>query len=446
MRLSITAIEQKMTTTIRSLADLHLLKSVLSDVGASVESNTPKKLSPAGEKATTHIPDPRALPKEDSAALADLEGILKQHDFWLGYSSVKGWALLDRKHPQYNDWNRPFVLLRDGSIDRLSREEFSKEPNGPWALGYWRRLDSVTKQLAGPASALLPELLRYVREVERTAKPRAKHIVDNNEDLATRIGDPPFSEALYYTSGLEFQEKWAAARREHYATALPGRVRWLSRWAQQIQGGATGLEPTWARGTAAARHLHENGIDHLWHFTDVRNLDLIRREGGLLSWAGLSVLGINNAHLMADDFSRSCDARLGRERYVRLSFIPNSWFFHRVRRQSPLVWLRFSAQALALGEIAYSLGNAASGFVALQQDLPSMGINWEMVMPFSGPHTNDKGPTIYRRLFPEQVGDPILFRQISNAWNSEVLIKHFLPLEFCNGAFDSRTGERIQIQ
>jgi len=54
MRLSITAIEQKMTTTIRSLADLHLLKSVLSDVGASVESNTPKKLSPAGEKATTH--------------------------------------------------------------------------------------------------------------------------------------------------------------------------------------------------------------------------------------------------------------------------------------------------------------------------------------------------------------------------------------------------------
>lgn len=313
-------------------------------------------------------------------------------------------------------------------------------------MGYWKRLNSATKQLAGPASLLLPELLRYVREVERTEQLRTEHIVDINDDLATRIGDPPFSEALYYNSGLEFQEKWTAARKEHYAMALPERARWLSRWAQRIKGGATtGLEPSWTRGTAAARHLHENGIDYLWHFTDVRNLNLIRREGGLLSWAGLSALGINDAHLMADDFSRNCDARLGRERYVRLSFIPNSWFFHRVCWQSRLIWLRFSVQTLALGEIAYSLGNAASGFVALQEDLPSMEINWGMVMPFSGPYTNDKGPTIYRSLFPEQVGDPMLFRQISNAWNSEVLVKHFLPLEFCNGAFDSRTGESIEI-
>ncbi len=437
-----------MTTTIRSFADLHLLKDALTDVGTSGESVavTATKLLSVEEEPETHFHEPVAAPpEEDSAALVELEKILKQRNFWLGYSPVKGWALLDRKHPEYRAYNRPFVLLRDGSIDRLSREEFSNEPQGPWSLEFWKCLDSATKQLAGPASELLPEVRRYVQAAKLSAQLRTKQDIDRNEDLSTRIGDPPFSEALYFGTGLAFQEKWAEARSEHYAAVLPGRVCWLSDWAKRIQGGTARLEPTLNRGMAAVDHLHENGIDYLWHFTDIRNLELIRREGGLISWAGLSSLGITDAHSVADDVSRSCDVRLGRERYVRLSFIPNSWFFHRVRQQSPLVWLRFSVQALTLGEVSYSLGNAASGFIALQEDLPSMRMNWERVKSFSGTHTDNKGPTIYRRLFPEHVGDPILFKQISNLWNSEVLIKHFLPLAFCNGVFDSRTGESIQI-
>jgi hypothetical protein len=458
---------------IRSFADLHLLKDALINRDKLSESGTVVKTLSEEEKKTTITEQISELViplQDDLSELAELEKLLKLHDdLWLGFSPVKGWVLLDRKHPEYNDWNRPFILLRDGSIDRLSREEFSNEPKGPWSLHFWTCLDSATKKLAGPVVVLLPEIRNYIQEAEQAAQLRAKgaewiedlcikesdwaaqlsteHTIDRNEDLATRIDEPRFSADIYSSASLEFQEKLATAKREHYTAALSARVFWLSCWAKRIQDGTPALEPAWSRGIAAADHLNKNGIHHLWHFTDIRNLDRIHHEGGLLSYSGLSAFG-GCAHLVANDYSRNCDLRLGRECYVRLSFIPNSWFFQRVYKQSHqsgLIWLRFSLQSLALGEVTYSLGNAASGSVRLKNNLPYAGINWEGVRPFSGSHADNKGPTIYPSLYPDQVGDPIIFQQICKMWNSEILIKHFLPLEFCSGAFDCRTGKIIQF-
>ena len=459
---------------IRSFADLHLLKDALinkdnlNGSGAVVKTLSEEKKT----TITARISELVIPLQDDLSELAEIEDLLRRHDdLWLGFSPVKGWVLLDLKHPEYNDWNRPFILLRDGSIDRLSREEFGNEPKGPWSLHFWKLLDNATKTLAGSVVVLLPAIRNYIQEAEQAAQLRAKelerleelrikeselvaqliakHTIDRNEDLATRIDESRFSADIYSSAGLEIQDKWATAKREHYAAALPPRVRWLSCWAKRIQEGVSGLEPAWGRGVAAADHLDKNGIHYLWHFTDIRNLENIHHQGGLLSFAGLSPFGVC-AHLVANDYSRSCDLRLGRECYVRLSFIPNSWFFHRVfykqSHQSGLVWLRFSLQSLALGEVTYSLGNAASSFVRLQNDLPYAGINWEGVRPFSGAHADNKGPTIYPSLYLDQVGDLVLFQQLCKMWNSEILIKHFLPLEFCSGAFDCHTGKIILIQ
>lgn len=433
-----------MTTIIRDLSDLHLLKEALR---VAEDRPDPQLLEavPSISEECDHHPDPELAPEDDAADIAELEGLLKKHGLWLGYSPLKGWALLDRKHREYSEWNRPFILLGDGSIDRLSREEFGCEPKGPWQLSYWKKIDGSSRRKAGLVSDLLPEIRRYAEQSELAARRKEKLVADRNEDHASRIGEPRFDEALYSACGLEFYEKWAAARIAHYAEALPRRAEWLQSWAKKISAGTLGPEPTWSRGIAAEQHLSSNGISDLWHFTDVRNLAPICRAGGLYSWAGIGAMGIRDAFMVADDFSRSCDARLGRERYVRLSFIPNSWFFHRVRWHQQSVWLRFSLKALTLGEVAYSRGNAASGFVSLQDDLPSMGIDWNTVTSFAPPHTADKGPTYYPRLYQDQVGDPMLFRQISNAWNSEVLIKHYLPLDFCTGVFDCRTGEALNI-
>lgn len=433
-----------MTTIIRNLSDLRFLKDALR-VAEDPPDPQLVEAAPSSSAEYDHHSDAEPAPEDDSADIAELEGLLNKHGFWLGYSPLKGWALLDRKHREYSEGNRPFILLGDGSIDRLSREEFSCEPKGPWRLCYWKKIDSSNRRTAGLLSDLLPEIRRYAEQSELAAQRKAKLVADRNEDYASRIGEPLFDEALYSDCGPEFQEKWAAARKAHYAEKLPHRAEWLRSWAKKISAGMLGLEPTWSQGVAAEQHLSNNGINHLWHFTDVRNLASICRAGGLYSWVGLGAMGIRDAYMVSDDLSRDCDARLGRARFVRLSFIPNSWFFHRVLWHRQLVWLRFSLKALTLGEVAYSKGNAASGFVSLQDDLPSMGIDWNTVTSFAPPHAADKGPTLYRTLYRDKVPDPILFDQISKAWNSEVLIKHYLPLDFCTGVFDCRTGEALNI-
>ena len=57
---------------------------------------------------------------------------------------------------------------------------------------------------------------------------------------------------------------------------------------------------------------------YLYHFTDAKNLDSIRKYG-LLSWI---TLGKNNLYYepVADDLSHELDSKKGWENYVRLSF------------------------------------------------------------------------------------------------------------------------------
>ena len=213
------------------------------------------------------------LPDDDPADRAELERLLTKHDLWLGYSPSKGWVRLDRKHPSHSDWHRPFVMLGDdGSVDRLVR---GVQPGTQWSmvvevLETDRRRDATGSRASLRSAA--GNTLRYIEKAELAARHQGQDRGDGNEDFSTRIGDPPSTRISISLSGLELQEKWIAAKREHYASALPIRVHWLRGWARKLCDGATGLEPTWSRGSGAACHLSDHGITHLWHFTDIRNL------------------------------------------------------------------------------------------------------------------------------------------------------------------------------
>jgi hypothetical protein len=295
-------------------------------------------------------------------------------------------------------------------------------------------------------SAEIAQTVSDVNEIERhrlaafIAKLEIRAPFESNRDLATRIQMPPFDSKQYVLSGQEYRAHYVEAKRAHYANALPLRVTWLREWASRIQRGEEGLDPAWSLGQSAADYLRSQGIFHLWHFTDVRNLKRIRQEWGLVSWAGIPALGIADAHMVADDLSRTCDELFDREHFVRLSFIPNSLFFHRVRHRTRLVWMRFSLKALSLGEVFYSHGNAASGNAVIQDDLCALGIDWAAVRSFSDVHSDKKGPTQYPKKFPNQAPDVKTFQIEKDSWNSEVLVKHFLPWRFCTGVFNSRTG------
>ena len=76
------------------------------------------------------------------------------------------------------------------------------------------------------------------------------------------------------------------------------------------------------------QHLTSNGVRYFYHFTDRRNLESIRRAGGLYSWRYCEEHNISIPYPGGDATSRSLDSRHGLSDYVRLSFCtdhPMKW-------------------------------------------------------------------------------------------------------------------------
>ena len=67
----------------------------------------------------------------------------------------------------------------------------------------------------------------------------------------------------------------------------------------------------------------DNGIEYLYHFTDISNIDSIKGNQGLYSWEFCVKNNISIAKPGGDELSRSLDKRKGAENYVRLSFCKN---------------------------------------------------------------------------------------------------------------------------
>jgi hypothetical protein len=61
-------------------------------------------------------------------------------------------------------------------------------------------------------------------------------------------------------------------------------------------------------------------IPRLYHFTDRRNLDLIRQHGGLHPMADLGKRGVKVPAPGGNEWSRDADGLKGMERYVHLCF------------------------------------------------------------------------------------------------------------------------------
>lgn len=63
-----------------------------------------------------------------------------------------------------------------------------------------------------------------------------------------------------------------------------------------------------------------HGISCFYHFTDERNLENIRKYGGLISWYSCAKHEIGVISAGGDSLSRNLDVRYGLQDYVRLSF------------------------------------------------------------------------------------------------------------------------------
>ena len=123
------------------------------------------------------------------------------------------------------------------------------------------------------------------------------------------------------------------------------------------------------------QYLRDNGVYHFYHFTDSRNVEMIKKYGGLYSWGYSENHNIPVKDYGGDDQSRGLDARHGLQDYVRLSFCSDHPMAYRKYQEGhSLVLLKIKIDVAALKNTLFSNTNAAAndhyhglGFSALKR-------------------------------------------------------------------------------
>gem|GEM_PF-2162961 len=106
--------------------------------------------------------------------------------------------------------------------------------------------------------------------------------------------------------------------------------------------------------------LRNNGINCFYHFTARRNLESIRRLGGLYSWFNMEENGNEIPCSGGDDLSHQLDMRYGLEDYVRLSFCNDHPMAYRLQQNGvSLVLLKIDIEVATWKETQFSDINAA---------------------------------------------------------------------------------------
>lgn len=96
-----------------------------------------------------------------------------------------------------------------------------------------------------------------------------------------------------------------------------------------------------------------NGIEYLYHFTDIANIDLIKQTQGLYSWAYCDSHKITIPRPGGDELSRNLDKRKGTENYVRLSFCKNHPMEYVAKKESRII---NSVKLLCDTDLIYHVG------------------------------------------------------------------------------------------
>lgn len=123
------------------------------------------------------------------------------------------------------------------------------------------------------------------------------------------------------------------------------------------------------------QYLRDNAVYHFYHFTDSRNVEMIKKYGGLYSWDYSEKHNIPVKDYGGDDQSRGLDARHGLQDYVRLSFCSDHPMAYRKYQEGhSLVLLKIKIDVAALKNTLFSNTNAAAndhyhglGFSALKR-------------------------------------------------------------------------------
>ncbi len=126
-------------------------------------------------------------------------------------------------------------------------------------------------------------------------------------EMTQRLGQEQNNDSLNVLSHKQHQE---TKRRE--GIALPHEVQWNSNFTRRQT-----CKSDWHK---YQNILNENNINTLYHFTDMENLQSIKRSGALYSWHYCLTNNIEIPVPGGGELSRQLDRRKGLQNYVRVSF------------------------------------------------------------------------------------------------------------------------------
>jgi hypothetical protein len=163
-------------------------------------------------------------------------------------------------------------------------------------------------------------------------------------------------------------------------------------------------------------------IPRLFHFTDRRNLPLIRELGGLYPLAELSKRGIKIPAPGGNEWSRDADALKGMGQYVHLCFRGNHPMEYLARKEGRIadsIFLEIHPSVLQFPGVMLTpdVSNKAS----------------VEAIPIAEAATIIDYPVLYTRT---DWTDPVIQERLKAAEKCEVLVPTFIPLELIRNASD----------
>ncbi len=115
-----------------------------------------------------------------------------------------------------------------------------------------------------------------------------------------------------------------------------------------------------------------NSVKSLYHFTDRKNLESIKRNGGLYSWDFCEKNNILITNPGGDSLSRTLDRRHRLENYVRLSFSRNHPMMYVAKKQNRIenpIILEIDPEVIFWKNTKFSDKNATRNDVNVGQEL-----------------------------------------------------------------------------
>ena len=161
-------------------------------------------------------------------------------------------------------------------------------------------------------------------------------------------------------------------------------------------------------------------IPRLYHFTDRRNLPLIRELGGLHPVAELVKRGVNIPAPGGNEWSRDADALKGMGRYVHLCFRSNHPMEYLARQDGRIVDSIFLEIHPSVMEFP--------GVMFTPEVANKAGVE---AVPISEAATMIDYPVLYTRM---DWTDPAIQERLKAAEKSEVLVPAFIPLALIRNA------------